>query len=136
MLPCSLRRRHADIRHPATEPTIHVLRAALGVSLSNEALAALAPFADLVEVGPGTPLARAGVIPRQLTVLVEGRALVQPNDGERWIAGPGARFGEQELRAGHALRLSATTIGPSARILVVFGPAVGWAVAGLLAGQG
>lgn len=109
-----------------------MLGAALGPTLGPAALAALAPFTDVVEVGAGAQLLRAGVIPRQLTVLVAGHAIVRPADAPEWTAEPGAHFGADELVRAVPARCTVATVGPTARVLVVFGPAVRWAAAGLL----
>ena len=82
----------------------------------------LAAHTDVVRIEPGETIARAGSVARQFVAVVDGEVDVRDRTGRRRVAGPGARFGGDELlqRRPHAATVTART---ACTLVVAFGPA-------------
>jgi Cyclic nucleotide-binding domain len=118
-IPSFIRSRHRSGRRPDVGP---LLRAEAFAHADHRRLADLAPHVDVLRLRPGETLASAGVMARELVIVLSGEAAAVHTDGRRSTLRPGAEVGGAELLAGG--RHVATVVAVSEiEVLVVNGPA-------------
>ena len=97
----------------------------LDAVLTRGELEQLARDTDAIDVPAGAQLCRVGTPARELIGILDGYADVTDADGNRRIAGPGARFGGRAAVDGRGH--DETVVARSAcRLVVIFGPALRW----------
>jgi CRP/FNR family cyclic AMP-dependent transcriptional regulator len=82
------------------EKAEHLARVPLLADCSRRQLRAVARLAEVVEVGPGTVLTRAGEPGDHFFMIVDGRARAEVGRRRRSRRGPGDFFGEMSLLDG------------------------------------
>jgi CRP/FNR family transcriptional regulator, cyclic AMP receptor protein len=88
--------------------------------LGPEELAAIAPWFELQEVGPGVSLTGEGASGYSFFVLRDGTATVTINGIEVRTLGPGDFFGELAI-LGDGRRTATVTTAEASHVLVLFG---------------
>jgi SulP family sulfate permease len=111
------------MRHHRNRPDLRPLRrAGLDRVLTRPQLDRLAAHTDVVDIGAGVTLARAGRKARQFLAVIDGHVDVDDRSGRRWTAGPGTHIGADELVTDepHSETVIART---DCTLVVIFGPA-------------
>jgi len=111
------------MRRRATGPDVRPLHlAGLQAALTADQIELLAAHTDVVRIEPGEAITRAGAVARQFVAIVDGEVDVLDHAGRHRVAGPGARFGGDELlqRRPFAATVTART---ACTVVVAFGPA-------------
>jgi CRP-like cAMP-binding protein len=99
----------------------------LDAAVTRDQLDQLALHTDVVTIGSGEMLCRAGQHPRQFIVVVDGYLDVIDRSQRARVAGPGTRIGGVELLDGKPHDEAIVARSPC-RLVVIFAPALLWAV--------
>jgi CRP-like cAMP-binding protein len=95
----------------------------LDAVLTRRELEYLARDTDAIDVAAGEPLCRSGAPARQFIGIVDGYVDIVDDDGNRRIAGPGARIGGIEVLEGRC-HVETAVARSACRLVVIFGPAL------------